>query len=197
MSSNYSQSRTPSWAEIIQAAIGISLAEIFKISVGIVQSYNEDKKEADVLPAVSKPYVNRDGTEGMDKLEMLSGVRVIFPGGGGFGFRWPLKKGDNVILLFCDNSIDAYSASAGNVQIDPVDLRTHDISDVIALPGYLTDSQVIPTDSNTKGKLAMGSLDSEKYITVGTDGEVDINNNFKVKANGQVDVNNGNFTVDP
>jgi phage baseplate assembly protein gpV len=60
-------------------------------------------------------------------------VPVIFPRGGGCTLTFPVKAGDECLLIFADRCIDFWWQNGG-VQ-KPVDLRMHDLSDAFAIVG--------------------------------------------------------------
>ncbi len=122
-----------------------ALTEVFVALPGVVDKYNPVTQTADVLPLLKRPYVNQDASEGTDDIPIVPQVPVWFPRGGGFFMSLPLQKGDNVLLVICDQSLENYVAGDGATQVDPVDLRQHDISDAIAIPGGGVLSKAIKT----------------------------------------------------
>lgn len=143
MSSELEQSRTPTLGEVLNTAIGKSLEGVFVGLPGIVESYNAATQTAKIRPALKRPYVNEDGSEASDDLPVLEDVPVVYPKGGGFFLSCPLEKGDNVLLVFCDNALDEFFLSSGSIQVDPINLRMHDISDAVAIPGLFTQLTTI------------------------------------------------------
>lgn len=130
--------RNPDLIEVIRTAMDVLKNEMFVALPGKVEKYNATLQKADVKPLIKRPFVNDDGTEGLDELAVLPDVPVVFPRGGGYFLSLPLQAGDNVLLVFNDVSIDLFTASSGAVDIDPVDLRAHDISDAVAIPGFFS-----------------------------------------------------------
>jgi hypothetical protein len=130
--------RIPSLDEVIRAGIDAFSAELFKALPGIVQKYNEADRTVDVLPGVARITFADTGEPIQDDLAVLSGVPVMFPSGGGCFVQFPIKKGDLVLLVFCDSSIDEFKTGKGGDQVVPRIARAHDISDAIAIPGLFT-----------------------------------------------------------
>ena len=62
-----------------------------------------------------------------------------------------------MLLVFCERSIDKYTSGSG-IDTNPVDLRQHDLSDAVAIPGFYpfqksindidSDNMVIGKDKN-------------------------------------------------
>jgi hypothetical protein len=63
---------------------------------------------------------------------VVNEVPVLMPQGGGFQVKVPIAKGDVVLLVFSDRSLDIWKSKGG--EVDPVDFRQHDVSDAIAIP---------------------------------------------------------------
>jgi hypothetical protein len=136
-------SRSPSLIEVLRYAMDQASGEIFVALPGKVVSYSPSKQTADIKPLLKKDLVFDDGTEEAEALPILPEVPVVFPRGGGYFLSFPLEAGDNVLLVFCDRSIDSYSQSSGAVDIDPIDLRTHDIADAVAIPGFFPNPRAL------------------------------------------------------
>lgn len=172
------QSRTPSNVEVLErlkAVIGEGLSVAMP---GVIVFYNPATQTADVQPLLNRAIFGQDGTEAQEILPPMPSVPVVFPRGGGYFMALPLAPGDNVLLVFNDKSIDAFMASAGNVPQDQVDLRQHDLSDAVAIPGFYPlakpiNAVVSPTD------LVIGKEGSTIAITLSPI-QVDINGNFTV-----------------
>jgi len=64
---------------------------------------------------------------------VLTRVPVQVAGGGSFALSFPIKQGDECLLIFGDRSIDNWFIKGGDQ--DPVDLRRHALSDAVAIVG--------------------------------------------------------------
>ena len=93
---------------------------------------------ASVKPTLKRPNPTRDGMEFLD-LPVLPRVPVVFPRAGDFFLSLPIVKGDRVLLVFADRSLDQW-VDAGR-EGDAVDGRTHDLSDAVAIPGLYPTSE--------------------------------------------------------
>lgn len=138
MSQELVELRTPSLVNVLEAFVGQALEDVFVALPGIVESYDSETQTASVKPALKRPYTNIDGTEGADDLAIINDVPVLHWRGGGIFMSFPIEKGDMVLLVFCDNEIDEYVVSGGTGPVEPVSLRSHDISDAVAIPGFFT-----------------------------------------------------------
>ena len=93
-----------------------------------VESYDADQQKASVQPLI------RD-EQGNDR-QIISGVPVVWPRGGGAAMTMDLQQGDGVLLVFADRSIDSWVFSTGGT-VDARDRRAHGYSDAIAVPGLV------------------------------------------------------------
>lgn len=110
---------------------------------GIIESYDAAKQRASVRLAVQwRMHVQGDQAE-LQPPELLPSVPVMFPRGGGAFITWPLAKGDQVLVVFQDRSIDRWTAMGGVV--DPIDPRSHHLSDAVCLPGFYPYPQALPS----------------------------------------------------
>jgi hypothetical protein len=78
-------------------------------------------------------------------------VPVIFPRGGGCTLTFPVKAGDECLLIFADRCIDFWWQNGG-VQ-KPVDLRMHDLSDAFAIVGPQSQAHKISGISTSAAQL--------------------------------------------
>jgi hypothetical protein len=79
-----------------------------------------------------------DGEKQLRELPVIPNAAVWFPGGGGASMTFPLKKGDLVLVGFCDRSLDTWKETDGQTLTDPNDYRMHDISDAVVFAGMQT-----------------------------------------------------------
>ena len=139
-------STTPVLAEVLREALENRLSDVHTSMPGVVTKYNPKTQEASVRPLLQRAYVNEDGTEGLDELPIVQGVQVLFPRAGKYFFTFPLEVGDPVLLVFSERSLDVWAESSGSVAVDPLDLRMHDLSDAVAIPGCYPDTKPLPDD---------------------------------------------------
>jgi hypothetical protein len=130
-----SNSRTPSLAEVIRAAMDGRLADVHVAIPGKIERYDPATQRADVKPLVKRRVAAADGEEIVESIPVVPSVPVLFPRSGAFFISLPLQVGDNVLLVFCDRSLDEFVFGPPGVEAEPDDFRTHDLSDAIAIPG--------------------------------------------------------------
>jgi len=155
--------------EDIRGAIEGAMFDLHVSMPGIVQSFDPEAKTVTVQPAI-RAFVDGEATE----YPLLVDVPVVFPSAGGFTLTFPIKQGDDCLVIFSDSCFDAWWQSGG-VQ-NPVEFRIHDLSDAMAVFAPLNQTHKIPdisTDSvqlrNDSGK-SFFEIDEDGNITIATPG---------------------------
>jgi hypothetical protein len=178
----YGASQSPTQTELIERFVENALEQVFVATPGIVQSYDPAKRVADVKPGLKHTTVTADGEEIIESLPVIPNVPVVMPRAGKFFIHLPLAKGDTVLLVFCDRSIEKFMYSAGK-EVDPVDLRLHDLSDAVAIPGFypvtkpltdvLTDGAAIGKEKGTQVRFKDSTVEvTSKGLPASTGGFV-------------------------
>lgn len=139
-------SRSPELTELLRAVMDRAAEELFVGLPGKVESYDPLTQSANIKPLLKRPYVDEDGDVAQDDLGIVNKVPVAFMRTKRFCSTMPIEKGDLGILLFMDNSLDDYMFSDGSRALDVKDLRKHDISDAVFIPGVFPFTLPITTD---------------------------------------------------
>lgn len=124
---------SPTLVEAIRRAMEASSSEICTALPARVESYDAAAQRASVQPLIRRTYQDESGARQVERLPVISDVPVSFPGAGDYSISWPLAKGDIVLLVFSQASIDKWLTSGKDV--DPLDDRRHSLNDAIAIPG--------------------------------------------------------------
>lgn len=117
---------------------------------GIVTSFNPTEQTVEVQCAIRERLV-QDGDESWINIPILVDVPIVLPRAGGYALTMPIKPGDECLVVFADNCIDAWW-QAGGVQ-NQIDLRRHDLSDSFAVLGAWSQPRVIPNYSTNSVQL--------------------------------------------
>lgn len=123
--------RQPTFIEAIEVALNSVQSRMRTAIPAKVVSYR-----ATPTPVVSVMPVVMDETGG--KPARVDEVPVVFPQGGGYTFTWPLKPGDDVMLLVSDRPIDRWQVT-GSVAPKGHG-RMHSLTDAVAFPGPSPDT---------------------------------------------------------
>lgn len=127
------------------------LASLWTALPGIIQSFNAQEMTCEVQPAIQGKVRNEDGSIALVNLPLLLDCPVIFPRGGGCSLTFPIRQGDECLVIFSARAIDLWWQSGG-VQ-PPVEVRMHDLSDGFVLPGPYSQPQVLPSVSTSAVQL--------------------------------------------
>jgi hypothetical protein len=163
---------TPTWATTLRNLIASSQAGVFTALPGVVEEFFEDTKSARVRPSVMRISRSADGERETSEFPPINRVPVIFPGSGGVRVKFPVSRGDHVLLLFSHSALDNW-LETGRV-LDQGDDRHHDINDCVAIPGIQPFSSAGDADTiiefTSLGEILLGggSEPTFKALTYGT-----------------------------
>jgi hypothetical protein len=140
----------------VRAMLHQERADMWTALPAIVQSYDPTKVSVSVQPSIMGQFRQQNGPNADEawvdvKLPVLVDCPVFFPGGGGYLLSFPLAKGDEGGVIFSARCIDAWWQSGG-VQRQ-AELRMHDLSDGMFIPGLFSLPRVPVNLSNTDVQL--------------------------------------------
>lgn len=107
-------------------------SEVRVCEPGIVRSFNPEAQTVTVQVAV-REHVNFNGVLKWESVPLLVDVPIMMQRGGGFVSTFPVKPGDECLVVFGDKCMDAWWQSGG-VQ-NQIHKRRHDLSDGYAILG--------------------------------------------------------------
>ncbi|EJA5025962.1 phage baseplate protein [Salmonella enterica] len=148
---------------------------------GIIQDFDPDKVTCSVLPAIRGHDFEPSGDKDSTKINVISDIPVIFPRGGGCTLTFPVRPGDECLLVFADRCIDFWWQSGG-VQ-EPVDLRQHDLSDAFAIVGPQSQTHKISDISTSATQLRTD--DGTAFIEVATGHDITVKTPGKLTASAE------------
>ena len=170
---------------------------------GIVQSFDPVAMTCEVQPAIQGKMRLEDGGVQVVNLPLLLDCPVVFPRGGGCSLTFPIKAGDECLVVFSCRAIDIWWQQGG-VQ-PPAETRMHDLSDGFVIPGPYSQPQVIPDVSieavelRTDDRSARLSIfPSDHLVEVETVGNMvgTVGGTVTVTAGGDVTLTCPKLTVD-
>lgn len=140
----------------------------------IIVQFDSQKQTASVQPAI------KDTLQGkFVALPELSDVPVQFPRAGGYSLTFPVKAGDECLLVFSDMCIDGWWQSGG-VQ-NQAEKRRHDLSDACAILGITSVPKALKNVSMEGVRLQNDS--GTDYIQISEQGIVLKSKNIKIEGN--------------
>jgi len=183
-------------ADALKTTISRQLLTCRTVTVGVADS--EPKKNGhvwcvDVLPAIQQ-IRDVDGTRQYVDIPKLTNVPIVLPCSNALGLSitMPIKKGDELILLVSDRSLDNWQLNGGIQRpADETEIRHHDLSDCLCIPSALTIA-ALDTYNNSAVEIGSPSVN----VTV-TPQDVVINaKNVTVNAEQAVAVNCNAASID-
>lgn len=170
------QQLTATPEEAHAAQIEGRLKDLHTCLPGIIASFDPDTQMASVQPAIQRIFTEK----GAVNLPLCVDVPVAFPGGGDFFLTFPVKAGDECILMFSERAIDNWHASGGTQT--PAEYRLHDLSDGIAIVGLNSQPHKLAALQMTGAELRTRSRST--YIRL-EDGTIYIKGNIVHEGNVQ------------
>lgn len=171
--------------EQADAQLAQAIMSAMRVSIpGIIQSFDPDAVTAVVQPAIKGVEHDESGAEVSVNLPLLVDVPVVFPRGGGCTLTFPVKEGDECLVIFADRCIDFWWQSGG-IQ-EPVDGRMHDLSDAFCIVGPQSQTKKISGISTTAAQLRTD--DGSAFIELAAGGAVTISSP-QITINGPLQVN--------
>ena len=159
---------------------------------GVIQSYDPTKRTCVVQPALKALVEDVNGVKSWINLPLLVDCPVQFPGGGGITLSFPIAAGDECLVIFSARCIDAWW-QLGGVQVQ-AELRMHDLSDGMVIPGFSSVPNVEPALSTTKAQLRNKA--GTTYVEVDAAGEVTVKATVKVTLQAPaIDLVSSNVTI--
>jgi len=159
--------RANDFEEGLRAALDGRQVTIWTAMPGIVEAFDEDAITCTVQPAIQGRVSQPDGSSAFVNMPLLLDCPVVFPSGGGVTLTFPVKPGDECLVIIASRCIDAWWESGG-VQA-PMEARMHDLSDGFAIIGPRSQARKISGISTTNAQLR--SDDGETFIELDPEGQ--------------------------
>lgn len=96
-----------------------------------VKTYDAETRRAEVQPSIKRKLPTGEYVE----MPIIVDVPVVFPGTKKCGIHFPLEEEDEVLIVCCERSLDAWKDSGGN-GVEEVDPRRFALPDAVCLPGF-------------------------------------------------------------
>ena len=163
----------------IKQGIANRLKDLHTSMPGIIQSFDPATQTASIQPTIKRVFITREGiTEKLtpSNLPLLINVPVQFPRGGGFSLTFPVKKGDECLIMFAERAIDTWHKFGGIRE--PNAKRFHSLSDATAIVGLSSLPNKIPSYSGTATQVKKD--DGSAVISLNNDSSIDITSDSDV-----------------
>lgn len=172
--------------QLLNQAINARLAGVWTALPGIIQSFDSVTLTCEVQPAIQGRQRDADGTIRQVNLPLLLDCPVVFPHAGSCSLTFPIKAGDECLVVFACRGIDFWWQSGG-VQ-PPPEPRMLDLSDGFVIPGPYSQPKRIGNVNTSAVQLR--SDDGEAYLEINPESH-DIN----INTSGDFSSNCKNFSL--
>jgi hypothetical protein len=164
--------------ESLRLAIEGAQSQIWTAIPGIITAADLATQTVSVQPSIMGSVTDRVGNNVNQPLPLLINVPIVWPRGGGFALTFPVKDGDEVLVVFASRCIDSWWQSGG-VGV-PIESRMHDLSDGFAILAPTSQQKKLTSVSSTNAQLRTEAGDT--YIEVTPSGKV------KIMATSEIDL---------
>lgn len=147
---------------------------------GIIDKYDPSSRKASVKPMLQSKNIDETATP----LPIISNVPVVWPGNSLGSLSFPLTRGDGVLILFSERSLDEWLSSGKDVA--PDDDRMFSLNDAIAIPGLFSFDAKSTIDNNDDMQISYKG----KSVFIRKNGDVEVKggNTVIVRNNGDVEI---------
>ena len=151
---------------------------------GIIKSVNTQRQTCTVQLAIRERLKRGEGRIENVDIPTLLDVPFFVYTGGGYCLTLPIKPGDDCLVVFGDNCMDAWWQSGG-VQ-NQVERRRHDLSDGFAIVGFRSQPAVVTGYSANTAQLRNKAGDA--YVEIS-------GSNINIKASGNISIMGANVYI--
>lgn len=175
--------------QTINNAVLTQLLETHTAIPGIIDKFDAEKQTAEVRPALKVLYAPDNEVAGKPQwvpATLCVDVPVVFPGNANYMLTFPVKQGDECLLVFAERCINHWFTQGG-VQ-EQEELTHHDASDAIAVMGLRSQPNKI-TDFNNNN-LQLRNADGDVVVTLDENGKitVDVSGTTMLVEDGKVTI---------
>lgn len=146
-------------SEVLPDVINALIKGVHTAIPGKIEKYDRNTFRAEVTPLIK--HVTLKNKEIL--IPTLTDVPVLMIGGSSGLVDIELVKGDNVLLIICENGIGGWKSSYGTKQVSPDDLSHHELNNAIAIPCLIPDGKV-----NSFKEIPRIKIDKNGDVAVGT-----------------------------
>lgn len=157
----------PSLSDILNTAIRYNLSNVHTSFPGKVLEYSAGNQKANIQPLIKKVYMDKR----VESYPVLTNVPVVFPRTANSIISLPIKKGDLVLVIITERSIDQWLEKTGE-ESEPVSNRRFDLSDAVAIPGLYPFGSSSDADADSiliKNGQTKIKMDDDGKLELGSD----------------------------
>jgi hypothetical protein len=154
--------------ESLRLAMENVQSQIWTALPSVVTAVDLSKQTVSAQPSVQGDISAPDGSSRSVNLPLLVDVPIVWPRAGGFALTFPIKAGDEVLVVFASRCIDTWWQSGGvGVQAE---VRMHDLSDGFAVLAPTSQPKKMSNVSSTSVQLR--DEDGTTYVEIAPGGKI-------------------------
>lgn len=185
--------------ELFDSAVDRARAATRVAMPGVIRSFDPDTVTCTVdIATLSRDDKEPKGSTSFDRLQPQEGfypiiidAPVVFPHGGGCTLTFPIKPGDECLVIFADRCIDFWWQSGG-VQSRSRG-RMHDYADAFVIPGPQSQTKKISGISASAAQLRTD--DGAAFVEVAPGGDITATTTGAMTINAPTITLNGAVTI--
>lgn len=140
-----------------------ALADVQTAMPGIVESVSANGQTVSIRPAIKGFQPDANGETQTVSLPLLLDVPVCWPRAGGYALTFPIKQGDEVLVVFGSRCIDNWWKFGG--EQTQAEIRFHDLSDGFAILAPTSEPKALGNVSTSAVQLRNEAGDTLIEIT--------------------------------
>lgn len=164
--------------ESLRLALEGAQAQMWTALPGIITAVNLEAQTCSVQPAITGEITGSNGATTAAQLPLLVDVPLVFPRAGGFALTFPVRAGDECLVVFACRCIDGWWQSGG-VQ-PPAESRMHDLSDGFAI--LAPTSQKNRLQSVSGGAVELRTQSGDAFISLDASGNITLKGQVQVQG---------------
>ena len=157
-----------SFYRVIQSHIKDFENNLYTSMPAVVEEYQQEEQTVTVQPSINA--VDVDGVT--RQFPLIERVPVLFPSVSDAAITFPIKKGDKVILHFCQSNIEDFfiqNKEEFSSTVTPRTKRSHNLNDCFVSLGFRTYD-----DTSVKREGAFDLYYKDTRITISEDGKLEL-----------------------
>ena len=171
-----------------------SLHDVHTAIPGRIENFDPIRCEADVLPYGKYKKPNGELVD----YPMCPGVPVMFPQGAGqtATIAFPVKQGDECLLLFAEQALDTWKTGASST----IDLR-HDLTNAVAIVGLYAQPNALVREAVAQDALIIDKngqrvlLKQNNVEVTGVNVTIKARGDISMSAGGSISMQSKNMSV--
>lgn len=164
--------------ESLRLALESSQAQIWTAMPGVITEVDLAAQTCTVQPAIMGEATDAKGGTKAVQMPLLVDVPLVWPRAGGFALTFPVRAGDECLVVFASRCIDGWWQSGG---VSPqAESRMHDLSDGFAILAPTSQKKALGGVSG--GAVELRTESGDAFISLDASGNITLKGNVQVQG---------------